>query len=161
LDQLAINVLVGIALIVGVIGTVLPIVPGAFLCAGAVVVWAFSMGAMSAWAVACFAVGLVLIGTVLKYWLPGRQLRASGVPWWVLALAGLLGIIGFFVIPIVGLFVGFILGVYLGELMRLRDRREAWPTTVAALKAVGFSMLIDLTAAMLASVAWFAAVWIV
>jgi len=63
--------------------------------------------------------------------------------------------VGFFVIPVVGLLVGFVLGVYLSELQRV-GRRGAWPATKAAVKAVGLSMLIELTAAMAAAAVWLA-----
>ena len=46
-------------------------------------------------------------------------------------LAGaLLGIVGFFVIPVVGLVIGFVVGVYLAEWYRLRDVARAWRATI-------------------------------
>jgi uncharacterized protein YqgC (DUF456 family) len=66
------------------------------------------------------------------------------VPNRTLIVGGVLGIVGFFVIPIVGLVVGFVLGVFLAEQVRLRDTRQAWPSTKHALKATGLSMLIEL-----------------
>ena len=48
------------------------------------------------------------------------------------------GIIGFFVIPVVGIIVGFLLGVFLAEWIRVRSLREAWPTTVTAMKAAAY-----------------------
>ena len=55
-----------------------------------------------------------------------------------------------------GLFLGFVLGVYLSELQRVGAER-AWPSTRAALRAVGLSMLIELAAGMLAAATWLAA----
>ena len=55
-----------------------------------------------------------------------------------------LGVVGFFVIPVVGLFVGFVLGIYLAERRRV-GQADAWPSTKAALRAVGLSILIELT----------------
>ena len=43
-----------------------------------------------------------------------------------LGAGAVLGVIGFFVIPVVGLVVGFVLGVYLAELVHRRDQRRAW-----------------------------------
>ena len=37
----------------------------------------------------------------------------------------MLGIVGFFVVPVVGLLLGFVLGVYLAELARLGGRGVA------------------------------------
>ncbi len=72
-----------------------------------------------------------------------------------MVLGGVLGIVGFFVIPVVGLIVGFVLGVYLSELQRV-GRSAAWPATKHALIAAGLSVLIELAAALLAASAWVA-----
>ena len=56
----------------------------------------------------------------------------------------------------VGAFVGFILGVYLAERRRLDPGAGA--STMSALRAVGVSVLIELTAAILAASAWVAGV---
>ena len=61
---------------------------------------------------------------------------------------------GFFLIPVVGIFVGFILGIYLAELARLQSVTDAWPTTIAAMKAAGISTLIDLATAVFATTVW-------
>ncbi len=61
--------------------------------------------------------------------------------------------VGFFVIPVVGLFVGFVLGIYLAERARL-GADQAWPSTKHALRAVGLSIVIELTAAVLAAATW-------
>jgi uncharacterized protein YqgC (DUF456 family) len=68
------------------------------------------------------------------------------VPNLTLFIGGVLGLVGFFVVPVVGLVLGFILGVYLAEQIRLKDSRAAWQSTKAALKATGLSMLIELAA---------------
>ena len=41
--------------------------------------------------------------------MPGRQLRATGIPTSTLVTGGVLGVVGFFVIPVVGLLVGWIM----------------------------------------------------
>ncbi len=68
-------------------------------------------------------------------------------------LGGLLGIVGFFVVPVIGLPLGFVLGIYLSELQRLgRDR--AWPATRHALTAVGIALLVELVAGFTAAGTW-------
>ena len=66
----------------------------------------------------------------------------------------LVGIVGFFVIPVVGLFIGFIAGVYVAEVPRHRNHSEAWRSTVHATKAAGLSILVELFGALLASAVW-------
>jgi uncharacterized protein len=72
-----------------------------------------------------------------------------------------LGLVGFFVIPVVGLFVGFVLGVWLAEWARLRDPRRAWPSTKQALKAAGLSMLIELAAGLAIAAVWLAGLFVI
>jgi uncharacterized protein YqgC (DUF456 family) len=67
---------------------------------------------------------------------------------------GVLGIIGFFVIPVLGLLLGFVIGVYLAELSMRRDHRRAYASTVHAVKGVALSVGVELTGALLATVAW-------
>lgn len=148
------NLLVGLAIAVGLFGTVVPILPGALLVAGAVVVWAFLTGGTTAWAVAIGVVVIIALGQLLKYLIPGKQLKASGVPNWVLLVGAVVGVIGFFVVPVIGLVLGFLLGVFLAEAMRLRTFRDAWPTTVQAMKSAGWSVLIEFGSALLAAVLW-------
>jgi len=129
------------------------VLPGSILILGAVLVWATLDGSSTAWVVLAIATVLLVVGAIVKYTIPGRQLKAVGVPNGSLMLGGLLAIVGFFVIPVVGLIVGFVLGVYLAERHRV-GASLAWPSTTSALKAVGASILIELAAALLASSTW-------
>lgn len=148
------NVLVGLAILLGIVGTIVPILPGALLVAGAVVVWAVLTGGTTAWVVAIAAVAIIAGGQLLKYLIPGKQLKATGVPNWVLFVGALGGIIGFFVVPVIGLILGFVLGVFLAEAGRLRTFRDAWPTTLQAMKSAGWSVLIEFGSAVLAASVW-------
>jgi hypothetical protein len=130
-----------------------PVLPGSLLVAAAILVWTVERGGAAAWAVFAVAVALLATGAVVKYLVPGRRLQRAGVPTRTLVAGGVLGIVGFFVIPVVGLPLGFVLGVYLSEWRRL-GRREAWPATIHALKAVGLGILIELGFGVLAAVTW-------
>ncbi|MFN8129865.1 MAG: DUF456 domain-containing protein [Candidatus Nanopelagicales bacterium] len=146
--------IVGLVIVIGIAGTIVPILPGAFLVAGAVGVWALLTGGWAAWGVALGAVAIIAAGQVLKYLIPGKQLKASGVLNWVLAVGGIVGIIGFFVVPVIGLILGFLLGVFLAEAYRLRTFGDAWPTTLQAMKSAGWSVLIEFGSAVLAAALW-------
>ena len=149
---------VGLAIAVGIAGVIVPVLPGALLAWAAIVVWALSVGSTTAWAV--LAVATVLIGgaQVVKYLVPGRHLREAGVPRRSMLAGLLLAAVGFFVIPVVGFFVGFPLGVYVEERRRLGRHAHAWASTRHALRAIGLSILIELSATVLAAGAWLAAV---
>ncbi len=148
----SLEVLVGLAILVGLAGIVLPVLPGTLLILVAVLVWATETGGASAWTVLGVAVVLLAMGSVVKFLLPGKQLKAA-VPTSTLAVGAVLGIVGFFVIPIVGLFIGFPVGVYLAEWARV-GHAAAWPSTKEALRALGLSILIELVFGALAAAVW-------
>lgn len=151
------EVLVGLAILVGLLGVIVPILPGVILIFAAIAVWAFMTGGATAWTVFAVCAAFLVISGVIKYTWPGRRLKEAGVPNRSLVLGAVLGIVGFFVVPVIGLFLGFVLGVYLSELQRLRVQPTAWVSTKHALKGVGLSMLIELLGALIASGVWLAA----
>ncbi len=150
--------LVGVAILVGIIGVVVPVLPGALLVLAAILVWSTQVGGTVGWVTFAIAAVFLAGSQVLKYAVPGRQMRTGGVPNSTLVWGALFGIAGFFVIPIVGLPVGFVFGVYAAERSRLPRHEEAWASTKLALKAVGLSVLIELAGSCLAAGTWLSAV---
>jgi uncharacterized protein len=148
-----VEVLVAIGIAVGLVGVVVPLLPGAVLAWLAIAVWGFAVGTATGWAVVGVATALIAAGQIVKYTIPGRRLRAEGVPNRSLVVGGLVAIVGFFVVPVVGVVIGFVVGVYVSELERV-GARMAWPSTKAAIRAVGVSMLLELTATLLAATVW-------
>jgi uncharacterized protein YqgC (DUF456 family) len=143
-----------LVILVGIVGVLVPVLPGSALVVGAVLAWALVQGGGTAWTVLVVAVAFVAAGTVVKYVVPGRRLRQAGVPWSSTALGGLLGLVGFFVIPVVGLLIGFVLGIYLAERARLRSHDAARQSTRHALAAAGWSMVIELAAGIAMGLVW-------
>jgi uncharacterized protein len=146
--------LIGAAIVAGLVGIVVFVVPGLLIVWAAVLVWALFEQTLLAWGVLALATVVALAGTVVKYLLPGQRMRDAGVPGRSIVLGALLGFVGFFLIPVVGLFIGFVLGIFLAERIRLGGHGEAWPSTVHALKAVGLSILIELLAGLLIAASW-------
>ena len=151
--SVAVTLVAALLVVVGLVGILVPVLPGPVLILTGIAVWAVPRNDAVGWAVLGVAVALVAVGAVLKYLLPGRRMRDAGVPGRTLVLGGLLGIVGFFVVPVVGLLLGFVLGVYLAELGRV-GRGRAWPSARHALTAVGWSILIELAAGLLATAVW-------
>jgi uncharacterized protein YqgC (DUF456 family) len=150
-----VTVLCGAAIVVGILGVIVPVLPGLLLCWAGVAVWAvFSDGGAARWVVLAVVTVLTAAAVVIKYAWPGRNLKRSGVPNTSLIAGGVLGLIGFFLIPVVGVVLGFILGVFLAERLRLGDWQPAWPSTRHALKAAGLAMLIELVAGLSIAAAW-------
>ena len=151
------ELLVALAIAVGLAGVVVPVLPGSVLVLAAILVWAWQVGGATAWAVFGVAAVVLVAGGVVKFLVPNRRLKDAGIPPSTQWVGAALGVVGFFVVPVVGLFVGFVLGVYLAEHRRL-GASAAWPSTRHALKAVGLSILIELAAGVVATWVWVAGV---
>lgn len=151
-------VLVGVAIVVGLLGILLPLLPGTLLVFGAILVWALVEQTTIGWVT--LGVVTVLLGAALlvKYLWPMKRMKQAEVGTWSLFAGGVLGIVGFFVIPVVGLIIGFVLGVYLAELAVRKNQRVAWTSTKHAMKGVGLSILVELAGALLAAGVWLGAV---
>lgn len=153
-------VIVGLLMVIGLLGVVIPVLPGLLLVLGAGLWWAIADGGTTAHWVAFGAIALIFcLGTAAKYVVPARRTAAAGAVTSSMVFALILGIVGMFVIPIVGAPIGFVLGIYLAELRRLRDSAAAWAATKAALKGVGLSILIEFTAGVLMIASWAIGVW--
>lgn len=151
--------LVAVAMAVGVIGVLVPLLPGSLLVAAAALVWALAEQDTASWLVFAVMIAVLGVGAVAKYVLPARNLAAVGAPRSTLLLGAAGAAVGFFVVPVVGLPIGGVLGVFLAELRRLRgDRPTAWQSTWVTLKALGVGLLIELAAALLAVALWAVAV---
>lgn len=153
-------VLVALAIAVGLVGIVLPLLPGTLLVFGAIAVWAVVEHNVTAWVTLGVVTALLGAATLIKYLWPMQRMRAADVGTRSLVAGTALGIIGFFVIPVVDLVIGFVLGVYLAELAHRRDQRVAWTSTVHALKGVALSVGVELCGALLATAAWVAGVYL-
>lgn len=143
-----------VLILIGMVGIVIPVIPGLLLCLAAVFLWALDAQSTLGWSVIAVCALLYLAGVALQYAVPGRRLREAGVRRSTLVIAVLLAAVGFFVIPVVGAPIGFVLGIYLVELGHSQDRTAAWASTKSALKAVFLSMGIELLAALAIATTW-------
>jgi len=140
----------GLGILAGIVGVVIPVLPGLLLCWGSVLVWALFSGAGSGgWIVLGLATVWTVLGLVVKYAWPGRRLAAAGIPTLTL-VAGVVGaLLGLVFVPVVGLPLGFVGGVWAAEWARFGDAGAAWPSTRQTLLGAGLSILVELAAAAL------------
>lgn len=152
-------IMVAVAIAIGLVGILVPLLPGTLLIWAAIAVWAFVVGTTAAWVVLGVVTAILGAGILVKYLWPARRMKAADVSGRTLAAGAVLGVIGFFVIPVAGLLIGFVLGVYLAEFAQRRDQRRAWASTKHAVKGVALSVGVELGAALLATAAWIVGVF--
>ena len=150
--------LVGVVILLGLAGVLVPGLPGSWLVWAAVLWWALSDPQALSWGVLVGATAILLLAQAIRWMLPPRRLRESGATTRMAAYAGAGAILGFFLVPVVGAVPGFIGGIYLGERLRLGGHGEAKASVRTAMRAGGWSVLTELLACLLIMGAWLGAV---
>ena len=154
----ATNVIVLLAMLVGTVGVVVPVLPGLFVVWGATLVWALERQDGPGWLVLGIATLAYAVGLVAQYLLPGRRMRSAGVGGWIVAVALGVSVVGFFVVPVVGAPLGFVLAIYLLERVKHREHAAAWRATTQAMRAVALNIGIELATAFAIIATWAVAV---
>lgn len=158
--QVLTTIVCGPVILLGIIGTIVPVLPGSLLIVAALLGWALVLANTLGWVVFGIGAALSCTGMLAATVLTGRRLKRRNIPIRSILAGIIVGIIGIFVIPGVGLFLGFALGLLLSELARQRDLPAAAASSLAALKATGIGILTEFGCAALAGSLWVAGVWI-
>lgn len=140
---------------VGLLGVLVPLLPGTALVLAAGVGWALLVQTEGPgrWVVVGLMAALFVAGTAAKYALPGRRLSGQ-LPRTTLLVGALGAVAGFVVLPPLGLVLGGVAGVYAAEARRVGNGPEARRSTVRVLQAVGLGLLAELTAGVLMVATW-------
>lgn len=147
-DELATTLVVAVVMVIGVVGTVVPFLPGIAIVWAAALVYGLIVGFGPVGIAVMIALSLgVIVSIVASVLVPRRMAERHHVAWWsqVAAVAG--AVIGFFVIPVVGVVVGALVGLFGAELATRRDAGLAWQGTMAVAKGFGIGVLIDVALA--------------
>jgi uncharacterized protein YqgC (DUF456 family) len=160
MDATAGVVAIALVMAAGLVGTILPAVPGLPL------IWIGALGYGmiedfgTEGVAAMTVITLFLVaGVASKYVLAHRRARDSGAPRRSIIAGGMLGFVGFFVIPVVGFFIGAALGVLLAERRRAGDWSAAWISTKGVITAFGIGVLLEMAAGVAMIAAWVVWVW--
>jgi uncharacterized protein YqgC (DUF456 family) len=155
------ELLIAVTMFVGLVGLVVPVLPGLALMWLAVGAWALLDGGGAVrWATFAVVTVLAVVGTVATFIWTGRKASSAGAPWWALLAAMLGAIVGFFTLPFLGIVVGGVGGLWLAELVRLRHPRAAWDTTWAALQGYGVGTVVQMLAGSAIFAVWLVGVWV-
>jgi uncharacterized protein YqgC (DUF456 family) len=138
MDAALITLVSIILLVLGIIGTFLPVLPGLFLSLCGLLIYKFGTDAPISMIYIWIFVVLTALSAVLNYVIPARTNRKYGGTRWgsVGSIVGTL--VGMFFIPIpFGFLIGMFLGVFIGELLHdSTDKKKAFNSTKGAL--IGF-----------------------
>lgn len=139
-----------ILLIVGILGTVLPVLPGLLLSLCGLLIYKFGTDAPLSMVYIWIFVFLTAISVVLNYVIPAKTTRKYGGTRWG-SIGSIIGTIaGMFLIPVpFGFLIGMFLGVFVGELLHdANDKKKAWNSTKGALigflYGTGFNLIVGL-----------------
>lgn len=149
------ELLIAIIMAIGIIGTIIPFIPGLALVWFAGAIWAYFDGGdglrMSLLAVmTLFAIG----GYVAQFLLPAAAASIDSPPKNTLLLGGLTGLIGFFVIPVIGAPIGFMAGVFASYFLNYGDATRAWTSTLRTAVAFGWAMIIQVFCGVAIALTW-------
>ncbi|MFF2848284.1 DUF456 domain-containing protein [Streptomyces sp. NPDC058001] len=150
--------LVGVVMLLGLCGVLVPGVPGSWLVWASVLWWALQDPRRLTWAFFVGATLVLLVSQAVRWQLPPRRLRQSGATRRMAVWAGGGALVGFFVVPVLGGILGFIGGIYVSERLRLGSHGDAVAGVRTALRAGGWSVLAELFACLLIFGAWLGAV---
>jgi uncharacterized protein YqgC (DUF456 family) len=147
-----------IAMLIGLVGILVPVLPGLILIASAGIVWAIAEPRPAHWAVVGVMAAIAIAGVAASTVLPARRASSAGASRGAMAAGAIGMVVGFFAVPVVGALVGFPAGVFLGEIAKTRDADTAWARTVATIKGVGLGILLQLAGGVAMIAIWVAAV---
>ena len=147
--------LFGLVMGVGLIGTVFPTIPGLVLIWATALVYGFFEGfGVIGW-IAMVTITLLLgAGLTAKVMVPKRRAAAGGAPTSTLVFGAIVGLVGFFTVPIVGLPLGGITGVLVAEYRRTRGWGAAWRSTKGVIVGFGIGALLEMGAGMAMILCW-------
>ena len=117
-----------IGLVGGIIGVVLPIIPGPVLIWLSALLWAWADGFEAVgWPTLLVLAGLALLAEISDVALAGLGAKKGGASWFSMVVAGVAALVGFLLFNLLGALAGAFLGLLAWETYRQGGRiREAW-----------------------------------
>ena len=138
------ELLIGLTMAIGLIGTIVPVFPGILLVWTSGLVWTVADGGgVIRWSLFALMTVLATTGLVASVRIPSQSTRSQNAPQWTLLISSTFAVIGFFVIPVLGVFIGFALGVLLSHLIETKDFSESSQQMWITVQAFGKAALIQ------------------
>ena len=150
MDTTLIQLISIVLLILGILGTFIPVLPGLLLSLSGLLIYKFGTDAPLDMVYIWIFVFLTAVSVVLNYVIPARTNRKYGGTRWG-SVGSVIGtLVGMFFIPVpFGFLIGMFLGVFVGELLHdASDKKKAWNSTKGAfigfLYGTGFNFMVGL-----------------
>ena len=119
-------VITSLMVLVGLIGTVLPVIPGTILIFAGALLYALVDGfQVIGWPTLVVLGVLTAVATTADLWASSIGAKIGGASVWSVVIGLLAGLVGFVVFSLPGAIIGAILGVLLTEIVRVGDWRQA------------------------------------
>lgn len=149
--------LTGAVMAIGILGTLIPIVPGIGLIWVAAIVWGVVAGFGTVGVISMILItGLLVIGVFLGLRIPQRAASAEGLTRIGLFAGIVVAIVFAFILPVVGAPIGFVVGVWIVRMMDTRDAASAWRSAIRTTIALVRASATQFVVAVLMSLVWVA-----
>ena len=132
-------------IILGIIGIIIPLIPGIVLIWLAVVtyVWAYGMETIG-WASFIIITLIALVTGTSDLWMSLLGAKTGGASGRSFLFGAIGAIVGSFIVPLIGTIVGYAVGILLGEYQKRGNWDEALRASVGGLAGWGLATVIQL-----------------
>lgn len=142
-----------LAFVVGLFGTILPIIPGLIIIWLAALYYAaviVGFDTFSPWVFVLITLISLAAGTS-NIWLSALGAKTTGASWRTLVIGFIGAIAGTFLLPIplVGTIIGYAAGLVLAEYARLRELRPAMKAALGGVVGLGVSTAVEFIGALM------------
>ena len=136
-------------ILIGVLGTIIPILPGMLLVWLTLLAyaWVTDFNIITPWIFVILTL-VALVTGLANIWLPYLGAKKSGASKRAIFLGFIGGIIGTFVMPLIGTVIGYAVGIIIGELIKHRDLRVAIKSSIGGVAGWGIATVIELAGAL-------------
>jgi uncharacterized protein YqgC (DUF456 family) len=142
--------LIVVFIILGIIGIIIPLIPGILLIWLAVLtyVWAYGMETIG-WANFIIITLIALVAGTSDLWMSLLGAKKGGASGRSFLFGGIGAIVGSFIIPLVGTIIGYAVGILLGEYQKRGDWNEALRASVGGVAGWGVATAVQFGAGLI------------
>jgi uncharacterized protein len=152
---IAIQIIVGLILLMGAIFLVVPILPGLVVIWVGTLLYGLSTGFTLAGGIIFALITLIMLaGSILDDLVVGASVRQTGTSWLAMGLALLAGILGTLFLPPLGGLAAALLVLFLVEFMRLKDWRKSLVSVRSMMIGLGRSTLMRIALGLCMIILW-------